>query len=570
TYYDTLTGANGCDSIIVTELTVNPNKLTGIEAVICEGDSIFAGGAYQTEPGAYFDTLQTSEGCDSIIETDVVMLPSSLENVQASICEGDSFFAGGAFQTQSGTYFDTLANSSGCDSIIITEIIVIPPAISFVSAQICSGDSFFVGGGYQTISGEYVDTLTSAAGCDSIVITDLFVCSLDLQAQSLNVSCFGGNDGSISLSVGGGCSLPYSFSWSNNSSGSSIDSLSAGQYDVTVTESGLGCSATASFEITEPTQILLSGQKTDVTCFGASDGTIDLTVTGGTPEYSYQWSNGSITEDISGLSPGPYSATVTDAAGCTASEGFFVTQPGPLALGGVPTPASCNGASDGAIDLNVLGGIPPYSYSWSTSDTTEDISGLTGGFYTVQVTDLNGCQANVIVQVLEPDALSIEDSTTHESAQGANDGAIDITVSGGTSPYDYRWSTGDTTEDLSGLPAGTYIVTVTDDNGCEISDTIEVEVLPPGQPKPDRFDVSVYPNPFNDHLFVDITSKEADVGYIIITDVLGRKLFTLLIDIQQGENKYQLRMGGILSSGTYVMEVVTGKGNEKVKKVVRE
>ena len=140
---------------------------------------------------------------------------------------------------------------------------------------------------------------------------------------------------------------------------------------------------------------------------------------------------------------------------------------------------SCNGASDGSIDVTVTGGAGNYTYSWNNGETTEDISDLTAGTYTLTVTDDNGCQQDITVEITESDEMTI--SETHSdysgfgvSCNGASDGSIDVTVTGGTGNYTYLWSNGETTEDLSDIAAGTYTVTATDENGCSIDITVEI------------------------------------------------------------------------------------------------
>ncbi len=195
-------------------------------------------------------------------------------------------------------------------------------------------------------------------------------------------------------------------------------------------------------------------------------GSIDLSVSGGTTPYGYSWSNGATTEDISGLSAGTYTVTVTDFNGCTTTASATVTEPDPLTATAVATPETCNEDDDGSIDLSVSGGTTPYGYSWSNGATTEDISGLSAGTYTVTVTDFNGCTTTASATVTEPDPLTANAVATPETCNEDDDGSIDLSVSGGTTPYGYSWSNGATTEDISGLSAGTYTVTVTDFNGC--------------------------------------------------------------------------------------------------------
>jgi hypothetical protein len=239
-----------------------------------------------------------------------------------------------------------------------------------------------------------------------------------------------------------------------------------------------------------------------------------------------------------------------------------------IALGAVPTPLSCNGVPDGAIDLFVLGGVPPYSYSWSpTGETTEDINGLFAGAYTVTVTDADGCRATNITVVTEPDSLSLSADITDESGSGANDGSITLTVAGGTPPYFFLWSTGDTTKDLTGLTAGTYDVTVSDFNGCSISGTFEV-VLQQERLSGSGFDMNVYPNPFDDRLMIELEAKDSGKGWIVLSDLVGKHVFFEQIQINSGVNKYELKIDERLAQSAYLLEVVKSDGNQRAVKAI--
>ena len=170
-------------------------------------------------------------------------------------------------------------------------------------------------------------------------------------------------------------------------------------------------------------------------CFGGSTGSIDITVSGGTPGYTYAWTtaDGSglspSTEDQTGLAAGTYDLLVTDANGCTTSTSVVITEPAAaLAASTSITDVSCNGASDGVAVLTVTGGTTPYSYSWSSGETTKDISGKTGGTYTVTVTDANGCTANATAIINEPAVLALSNTKTDVSCYNGADGSINLTV----------------------------------------------------------------------------------------------------------------------------------------------
>ena len=181
--------------------------------------------------------------------------------------------------------------------------------------------------------------------------------------------------------------------------------MPAGTYSVTATDEN-GCSVSISVEITESDVMTISESHSDYTGFGvsgldATDGSIDITVDGGTGIYTYSWSNGADTEDVSGLGAGTYSVIVTDENGCSTSVEVILTAPEGLSISATPSSytgygVSCNGAEDGTIDLTVEGGTGSYTYTWSNGADTEDVSGLGAGTYSVTATDENGYSVSTL------------------------------------------------------------------------------------------------------------------------------------------------------------------------------
>jgi hypothetical protein len=190
TFYDTATSVLGCDSITITNFTVDTLITNSITASICQGDSMMLDGSYQTIAGSYVDTLLSANGCDSILTTNLIVNPIVTNNLTASICQGDSMLLGGAYQTTDGDYLDTLSTTLGCDSILTTTLIVNPVVTNSVTASICQGDSMILGGAYQTVAGSYVDTLSTTLGCDSILNTTLTVNDINYLADTITV-CYG-------------------------------------------------------------------------------------------------------------------------------------------------------------------------------------------------------------------------------------------------------------------------------------------------------------------------------------------------------------------------------------------
>jgi hypothetical protein len=314
-----------------------------------------------------------------------------------------------------------------------------------------------------------------AAGIYSVTITDASHITLTLSATITqpdviqvtptvtDATCNGVADGSINLAVSGGSGGYYSFLWSDGSTTSSIDSLKAGSYAVVVKDSS-GCSIRSTVTVGNKVQLTLSEQQTLPSCH-QSNGSITVTISGGTEPYSYQWSNGSDSASLSNLAAGSYSLTAKDAEGCTLSSSFNLRENNTLRISYFVTPTSCLDDHSGAIDMMVTGGTAPYSFSWSNGTTTEDISNLGAGIYQVTVTDSLGCQATARISVYKK-TFSIAPQLTQPLCAGDSTGAITVTPSGGVSPYHYQWSTGADTSSISQLSPGIYTVTVTDSTGC--------------------------------------------------------------------------------------------------------
>ena len=197
-------------------------------------------------------------------------------------------------------------------------------------------------------------------------------------------------------------------------------------------------------------------------------------MSGGTAPYSYRWSNGATTQDLSGVPAGTYTVTITDALGCTATASATITQPGALVLTTTLTSPSCCASSTGGIDLTVSGGTAPYSYRWSNGATTQDLTGVGAGTYSVTVTDARGCPAGRSVTITQPTALRATTSSTNATCTAA-DGTATVVASGGTAPYSYRWSPGgQTTATATGLASGAYTVIITDARGCSLTASASV------------------------------------------------------------------------------------------------
>jgi PKD repeat protein len=272
--------------------------------------------------------------------------------------------------------------------------------------------------------------------------------------------------------------LPTSWNWSfvgGNPSSSAVQNpgsvcyATSGTYTVQLISCNANGCDTTTQTIVVSGPVAANATTGNVTCFGGSDGTATAIPFGGTAPYTYSWSPiGSTNATVNNLAAGVYTCQVADVYGCGTTITVTITEPSAIASTSTYTNVSCNGDADGAINLSVTGGAGSYTFDWNSGAyLTEDISGLTSGNYNVIVTDVNGCTAAHVVTITEPNVLTSTVVTSNDpSVCGGNDGAINITVGGGTSPYTYAWSNGATTQDILGVTAGAYSVTITDNNGC--------------------------------------------------------------------------------------------------------
>jgi subtilisin family serine protease len=430
--------------------------------------------AYTSNPNGNSDPVAANNSSNSSfsIATNAITLTLTVDNYPEetswAIIDGNSttIASGGTYGSiaDGSTITVPICIADGCFDFVIYDA---------YGDGICCG---YGNGSYTLTKDSDGSTLASGGTFTSSQSTNFCVQPVSNLAVNISTStdafCFGSSTGSASASATGGVP-PYSYSWSNGSNGATVSNLSAGNYTVTVTDAASN-QANTQVTIASPSQISAQINASNTSCFGVSDGTASVSVSGGTPAYSYSWSNGSTSTSISGLSAGNYSVIITDANGCLISANATITSPSALSVAITTSNASCNTSNDGSASANVTGGTSPYSYTWSTGANSNSVSGLTAGNYSVSVSDANGCSANGSVEISSPAALVVTTTGANSSCEVANDGSASSSVSGGTPAYSYAWSNGSSNVNLSGVSSGNYSLQVTDINGCVSNSSVTI------------------------------------------------------------------------------------------------
>ena len=385
----------------------------------------------------------------------------------------------------------TITDNNSC-STSSNYTVTQPTAISISTAVLnvaCYGASTGAGtviasGGtpsysYLWSSGATTSVITGQpSGVRTVTITDANNClatktiSIDQPASAVtatinktNVLCFGGNNGSATVTAAGGTGA-YTYLWSGSQTNSIITSQTSGILQVIITDAN-SCTVAATSTITQPASALsISTQTNAVSCNGGSNGTSTVIANGGSTPYTYSWSTGATTSVITGQTAGTKSITITDNNGCISSTIAIINQPTALASSTTVINVLCNGGNNGSATVTASGGVAPYSYLWSSGSTNSIASSQTSGVKTVTITDANNCTRTESVQISAPNALIASLSTQSVLCFNGSTGSATVTGSGGVAPYTYLWSTSSTSSVITSQVSGVKTVTITDANGC--------------------------------------------------------------------------------------------------------
>jgi gliding motility-associated-like protein len=538
-YVSILTNAVGCDSIVTLNLTANPTSATALTQSICSGTGYNFNGQILTTAGTYRDTLSNVFGCDSIVSLTLTVLPASATGISQNICSGSAYNFNGQTLNTAGIYIDTLANAVGCDSVITLTLTVTAISTTPVSRTICSGSSYIFGGQALTAAGIYSDTLTGAAGCDSIIVLTLHVAALSATSLSQSI-CSGATitfAGAVISSAGiytntlsniAGCDsivtltvtvLDTSLTQVHQSicSGTTIDFngqaiAASGTYAVTLSNAA-GCDSTVVLTVTvldtsatPLSQTICSG--TTVSFAGqtlSSSGvythmlnnvagcdsviTLTLTVIDTSATYLSQSICPGAVIYFNGQAisiAGTYSDTLNNAAGCDSIITLQVQLDPPVDIV-TDTVANdnCPGSSDGYIVTDVIG-CTGCAYHWSNNADSAAISALPAGSYSVTVTDAAGCSATAAYSITAPPQATLnilpQDSTILSSDSLTLMSKLDPFPASGTVSYSWSPAEGLSCTDcpypvFSGTGGQyTYSLIINYNNGCLIGDTVTVTV----------------------------------------------------------------------------------------------
>ena len=406
-----------------------------------------------------------------------------------------------------GTYTINVSDANGCivsQTVQIISAVNLTATFTAVNPTTCGGTNGSItatvsGGspgytytwtpGASTVNpivnigaGSYNLSIKDAAGCTQTVIATLSnPTGPTVTVTSSSITCFGLCNGTGTATAIGVAPLTYSWSAGGTPTNSVVTGLCAGTAVISVTDGNV-CVTNATVNIAQPTQLIASGVVTNVTCNAACSGSINLTPSGGTPPYTYSWSpSGGSVQDPVNLCVGNYTGTTTDNNGCAITNTFSITQPSSLTLAFNKKDVACNGGCTGGVKALVAGGTAPYTYSWTPvgafpGSVLDTITNLCTGTYSVKATDALGCIISGTINIGQPTALTSTVTSTNITCNGLCNGTGSLTLSGGTSPYNYNWNTtpATTTPSVGGLCVGNYLGIGTDANGCSISNTIVI------------------------------------------------------------------------------------------------
>ena len=498
---------------------------------------------------------------------------------------------GAMLTAPAGTYTVTVTDGVGCtktESAIIAQPTTAVSGSTGTTAVPCNGGStgsatVTATGGtgaltYLWSNGAMTDmNLAIVSGTYTVTVTDANLCTFTATATvtqptalsvglgSSAVLCNGSSTGSVTATASGGVAT-YTYVWNNGIAAANNPNIAAGTYTVTATDSNL-CTTSSTLNVGEPAILMAMASNTNISCFGAADGTATATSMGGVAGYTYMWSDAAMqtTAIASNLAPGTYIVTSTDANMCTATTTAEVTEPNVLAASFATTNVLCFGSNTGALTLTATGGTTAYTYSWSHDGAlaTNAATSLYAGVYTVFVSDNNNCTTTASIAVAEPTVGIGLVLVASNQTSGTANGAVDLTATGGAAPYTYAWDNGAVIEDLTGVPAGTYCVTVTDNNGCTSTACAVVTYLVGTDNLGGFATLQAFPNPTEGEFKLHVAVNQATDIVAQVFGVTGQA-----VTQQTAKNTKQHTFNfdlSALAAGVYYVRIQAGTDTQVVK-----
>jgi hypothetical protein len=501
--------------------------------------------------------------------------------------DGSTFSSTGLFTNlAAGTYFIVLRDANLCQNMVSGVITSAGgPTIGNLSAQNVScfggqdgaisiqnvtggtgalqysknGVNFQANPAFTGLSaGIFIMYVKDANGClDTMAHTILQPNAFVVQTNVTNILCHGTAAGAVQVLASGGAGF-FAYSLNNGlnyQSGASFPNLYAGAYTVLIKDAA-NCVAAHSFELTEPTAIQVHTSALNVNCYGDNNGAINITASGGVAPYLYSLNALPFgTANNFDSLPGDliYEVHVRDSNNCLVTAYRFINEPSLIQVAYVLTPVSCYGGNNGALALNVSGGVGPYTYLWSDQSEAAQIGNLSAGPVSVQVTDLNGCNGQMDFTITAPASPLVVNATiTNATSLTALDGSLDLTTTGGTAPYTYMWSTSSTESDLSDIGVGVYLITITDNNGCSLATTFQINSTA-GLEATVAPEWNVYPNPASTAVLIE--ANNSAITYLEIYDLMGQLVW------KQNVTDAQVSVSvADFTPGTYLVKAQIGEG----------
>ncbi len=499
----------------MTDGSVIVNTIGGKDGVQYKWNTGAIGASLVNIPaGQYTVTATDGTGCQ--IEEEIMVM--NRESIMATIDQGngvcgesgiiDLFVSGGVppytyawntgattqdiLKAETGIYEVTITDANACQTTAFAMVNNDVPIAIQLSKQLpsCAGSTdgkifATVSGGTGNYTYQWSNTFSTkdnesvAAGAYSLVVTDESGCQemaqIEVEEPDFldvifipNVPNCGDNTASIDIEVTGG-TAPYTYKWDTGSTNNRIFNLPSDNYEVTVTDAN-GCESARVINIKLPEPIAISISSNSPVCSRNLD-ELQVNVSGGVAPYTYQWNNGK-TSDYINVPAGDYTVTVTDAEGCFATMTTTVVELLPVQVLTTATEAGCGGKG-GDVTVTVNNGMPPFIFNWANGATTKDLKNVPAGVYEGIVTDANGCSALALATVTSSANIEATASALDPTCADSKNGAVYVTVKGGTAPLQYLWNTGETTKDLVNIDAGKYSLTITDGQNCNfVTDAI--------------------------------------------------------------------------------------------------